>query len=332
MRTDVKVGIALGLAVVLVAALFLLIPREKSPAPVSAASPEEIAATALPESTAVAPTSDDLSLAATGRPAEPAADEGYPPDEAPAAAADDRHTMAPALTPIPDDPAPAAAGGFESSDPASVVEIHPAVAPAPYPGWSAPVEDPLSLPAGYVPPSAGTEVVADDAAPDAGTYSFPSPPVVADPVVPDVAPAPIPPTSYTVQPNDSFWGIAKKLWGDGTKYKLLKAANPRTGTLRPGQTLTVPALPAATPAPVTHAPPSTVVITPQPALPGEYVVKAGDSLWSIALKLFGDGTRSKVIFEANRDRLRNMNDLRIGQSLRLPAAAPPTAMTEIPAE
>lgn len=340
MRTDVKVGIALGLAVVLVAALFLLIQWKEPTAPVSAAAPDESAAPAPPESTAVTPTSDDLMLAAIGQPAEPAAEEDDSSGDVvavPAVPAYDPYAAdfaaAPSVaTPIPNDPDPdpaaPASSGFESSDPASVVEIRSAVAL---------VEDPLSLPAGCVPPSEGTEVVSDDVAPDvtpdAGIYTVPSPPVAVDPVAPGVAPAPILPNFYVVQPNDSFWGIAKKLWGDGTKYKLLKAANPRAGILRPGYSLTVPAISAATPTP----PPSTVVITPRtPAAASEYVVKAGDSLWSIARKIYGDGTRSKVIFEANRGRIKNMSDLRIGQSLRLPptaaAAVPPTAMTEIPTE
>ncbi len=49
-----------------------------------------------------------------------------------------------------------------------------------------------------------------------------------------------------------------------------------------------------------------------------YTVKRGDSLWSIAKKQLGDGTRYKEIYELNRDRIKNPSLIYPGQTLSLP--------------
>ena len=51
---------------------------------------------------------------------------------------------------------------------------------------------------------------------------------------------------------------------------------------------------------------------------GQYTVKPGDSLWKIARDQLGDGERLYEIYDRNRDRLANENDLSVGQVLVLP--------------
>ena len=53
----------------------------------------------------------------------------------------------------------------------------------------------------------------------------------------------------------------------------------------------------------------------QPA--GSYTVKAGDSLWSIAQKHLGTGTKWEDIYKANQDLLQNPNQIQIGQVLTI---------------
>ena len=50
----------------------------------------------------------------------------------------------------------------------------------------------------------------------------------------------------------------------------------------------------------------------------QYTVKPGDSLWKIARDQLGDGERLYEIYDRNRDRLDNENDLSVGQVLVLP--------------
>ena len=47
-------------------------------------------------------------------------------------------------------------------------------------------------------------------------------------------------------------------------------------------------------------------------------VKAGETLWKIAEKYYGDGSLFPQIFEANKDVLTDPNLIKVGQKLRIP--------------
>ena len=49
-----------------------------------------------------------------------------------------------------------------------------------------------------------------------------------------------------------------------------------------------------------------------------YTVVAGDTLSLIAEKIYGDAAKFDVIFEANKDILKNANDIKVGQELKIP--------------
>ena len=72
--------------------------------------------------------------------------------------------------------------------------------------------------------------------------------------------------------------------------------------------------PAPAPAPEPEPAPAPTVAE------GDYVVKSGDCLWSIAQNAYGTGRQWNVIYEANKAAIKNPNDLRIGQVLVIPAA------------
>lgn len=50
-----------------------------------------------------------------------------------------------------------------------------------------------------------------------------------------------------------------------------------------------------------------------------YTVQRGDSLSKIAQERYGDGTRWKAIFEANRDQITNPDLIQPGQVLKIPS-------------
>ena len=57
-------------------------------------------------------------------------------------------------------------------------------------------------------------------------------------------------------------------------------------------------------------------------MPGNsYTVKSGDCLWSIAQQFYGTGRQWNVIYQANRDTIKNPDQLKVGQILVIPAAA-----------
>jgi LysM repeat protein len=53
---------------------------------------------------------------------------------------------------------------------------------------------------------------------------------------------------------------------------------------------------------------------------GIYEVVAGDTLSKIAKHFLGDANRYQAIFELNTDQLKDPNQIRVGQKLKIPAA------------
>lgn len=49
-----------------------------------------------------------------------------------------------------------------------------------------------------------------------------------------------------------------------------------------------------------------------------YVIQKGDSLWKIAEKAYGNGTKYKAIVEANKEVIKDENKIFEGQKIRIP--------------
>ncbi|MCY4638776.1 MAG: LysM peptidoglycan-binding domain-containing protein, partial [Chloroflexi bacterium] len=148
---------------------------------------------------------------------------------------------------------------------------------------------------------------------------------------PDAAPA----LRYTVAPGDDLWGIARRCYGDGTRFVEIFEANegrvmafgerftdPRR--VRPGWELSLPR-------------PVPGVSAREDAL--DYRVRAGDHLWGIAERWLGDGFRWVEIWERNRGRemgggrrFTDPNVLVPGWVLELPPAVPAPDARPVPAE
>jgi nucleoid-associated protein YgaU len=58
--------------------------------------------------------------------------------------------------------------------------------------------------------------------------------------------------------------------------------------------------------------------TPPPAAGRKHVVSKGDTLMSISLRYYGNRSRWREIFAANRDQLPTESSLQIGMELRIP--------------
>ena len=57
---------------------------------------------------------------------------------------------------------------------------------------------------------------------------------------------------------------------------------------------------------------------PAPPAARSHVVERGDSLYSLARKYYNDQSQWRRIFEANRDKITDPNDLKVGQTLIIP--------------
>ena len=79
--------------------------------------------------------------------------------------------------------------------------------------------------------------------------------------------------------------------------------------------------------PTSEEPEVTVVVeetrsaenSPEPSSNQSYTVKSGDTLWNLAKKYYGNGSKYTVIYEANKDKITNPNLIYDGQVLTIPA-------------
>lgn len=128
---------------------------------------------------------------------------------------------------------------------------------------------------------------------------------------------------HTVAAGDTLWTIAEYFYGDGSLHPKIAAANPDVDPRRLtiGQVLTIPPKDAPTPTPGS-AQPATATSNENAASPRArqhtYVVEHGDSLSSIARDVLGDARRWRELYELNRDRIDDVNNIPVGLDLKLP--------------
>jgi len=120
---------------------------------------------------------------------------------------------------------------------------------------------------------------------------------------------------YVIKPGDTFASIAERKYGDSGLWKVIADANPALDPrrLRQGQKIKVPVKPA--------------LKTDETAITSDggkkvYIVQVGDDLGKISKKVYNTTVHWKKIFEANRDRLENPDDLQVGMRLLLPDVLP----------
>jgi len=143
-----------------------------------------------------------------------------------------------------------------------------------------------------------------------------TPPEKPKPEKEEVAPAKK--RTHIVQKGDSLWKLADKYYGDGSKWRLIQEANkaiaPRTTALKIGLEIIIPELEAA---------PEVSAEGPSPVSAGKriYVIKRGDLLWNLAVKFYGDGTKWKIIYEANKNIIPNPTRIPVGKTIVIPEMA-----------
>ena len=111
--------------------------------------------------------------------------------------------------------------------------------------------------------------------------------------------------------GDDLWSLAERFYGEGRDWRKIAAANPDLLTggpdrLEPGWRLLIPD--------VEQSPSGRTV-----------VVEPGDTLSSIAHRLWSDADRWPEVYEANRFQLDDPDELPVGLTLALPARSADTS-------
>lgn len=119
---------------------------------------------------------------------------------------------------------------------------------------------------------------------------------------------------YRVQDGDTLPGISEKFYNDASKTEELRKANNEVSddTLIAGQVLVIPDMPILNDIEEVH------LIDRKRYKKTVYRVKWGDSFYKIASRIFQDGKRWTVIFDANKREIKDINDLPVGQVIIIP--------------
>ena len=142
-----------------------------------------------------------------------------------------------------------------------------------------------------------------------------------------IKPAPrlIPPefTDHIVGPDELMQTIAKQYFGSIDDWTIIAKANPKIDPrkLKPGMVLRIPKDKTNIQGKLVGEDVEPGVITPHTndgSKVIEYIVQSGDSLSRISLRIYGSSRYAQFIFESNRDTMRSIDSISIGQLLRLP--------------
>lgn len=152
-----------------------------------------------------------------------------------------------------------------------------------------------------------------------GSSSTPKPPPRTETVAPPIAVVPPSFRVYTVRKGDTWESIATKEMGSSRLWGELTRANPLMTDLKEGREIRIPLDPSNIQGrPVTEAPAPVGTDSDK-----EYTVKSGDTLGGIAKAYYGSTSYKDLIYQANRDRLKDEDRLKVGDKLRLPPPPKP---------
>lgn len=129
---------------------------------------------------------------------------------------------------------------------------------------------------------------------------------------------------YIIKPGDMGWEkISERVYGTRAHWSAVSRANPLLDPrkLRIGEVIRVPVDPENVQGLPVEPGDEEGESEPEPApTPAEieYTVQPGDSLSRIATQFYGSIRYVDFLYDANRDRLRSKDDLRVGQVLVIP--------------
>jgi nucleoid-associated protein YgaU len=120
---------------------------------------------------------------------------------------------------------------------------------------------------------------------------------------------------YVIKKGDTLSSLAKRFYGDDLKWKAIYEANREVITnpnfVPVGKEISIPPVETA----------EKLTVLDQPART-TYIVQKGDTLTKIAERHYGDPTRWKDIFEANKGKISDKDTVLPGTILVIPNLSP----------
>lgn len=119
---------------------------------------------------------------------------------------------------------------------------------------------------------------------------------------------------YKVQTNDTLYKIARKFYGQGSKWMNIKYANNeiKNDSLKVGHDLILPDVPVLTN--INDA----KLLDNNRYKKAVYKAKWGDSLYYFASIIYHNGEKWRIIYEQNKEEIEDMKDLPVGQVIIIP--------------
>lgn len=178
--------------------------------------------------------------------------------------------------------------------------------------------DPGSADAPAIQERAQTPAVRDPLDPSGPQAAPPAAPLSPGPSLLDPTPSVPVFRDYTIREGDTFESIAARELGSRALHEAIARANPLKDPrrLRVGEVIRLPLDPQNVQGP--GAAPGSPVQEAVAQGPVTYTVEPGDSLSKISQLFYGTVRHADLIFRANRDVLRSVDDVRAGQVIRIP--------------
>lgn len=133
------------------------------------------------------------------------------------------------------------------------------------------------------------------------------------------------PTTHTVQEGEHLWSIAEQYYDSGYNWIDIAETNGLGDgdLLAVGSVISIPDVEARIPGQEVRPRVISQPVEVSATIEGEgYVVQAGDTLWSIAVRTYQDGYQWPRLYDANSDIISNPSSLEVGMNLRLPQIEP----------
>jgi nucleoid-associated protein YgaU len=323
MRSDVKLGLAIGgvLLAVLIVYVLVVPGSEQGGAELATAEAGVEASAQNSNAGATTPQTGETSTASNSNSAT------EPQQQAEGSTGDPAEPASPAA-PSDATASNATAGGFDwdkllNGEAAGELPSMSAPQAVPMPNAQGPSNQlsqigttPAAAEPAVVPPVVTEPIVTQEATAQQPTTT--TPPVEAE------ATAAAPARTHTVQPNETFSSIAAVAYGSPNFYPHIQRANPNIdpGRLKPGMKITLPDVSTVKPTAAAAAAADEAAIDPN----SQYRVQPNDSLHRISIKLYGKSDRADKIYEINKETIgSDPAKVKPGMVLKLPESPTVTA-------